>query len=75
MSREDDTRDLVVVVLRQRIGEIVSMYESQVAGLRADFTLLQNDFESVSKILKELEDQKNIPKKFMPPDIVKTDNV
>ena len=59
MSKENDAKDLVITALRQRIGEIVSSYESQIAVLRTEFTFLQNDFDHVSKILKEAEDEKN----------------
>ena len=75
MSKENDAKDLVITALRQRIGEIVSSYESQIAVLRAEFTFLQNDFDHVSKVLKEAEDEKNAPKKSVPPEVVKTDNV
>ena len=72
MSKEDEAKDLIVTALRQRIGEIVSMYESQVALLRAEFTMLQNDFDHMSKVLKELQEEKDAPKKFIPPEVVAT---
>jgi hypothetical protein len=72
MSKENEAKDLIITALRQRIGEIVSSYESQVALLRAEFTMLQNDFEHITKVLKEAEDEKNASKKFIPPEVVTT---
>jgi sRNA-binding carbon storage regulator CsrA len=45
--------ELVITALQQRIGEIVSNYETQVAILRAEITTLMNE-----KKQKELESQK-----------------
>ena len=72
MSKEDETKDLIVVALRQRIGEIVSSYEAQVALLRAEYTMLQNDFQHIAKVLKEAQDEKDASKKFIPPEVVTT---
>jgi restriction endonuclease S subunit len=35
--------ELVIVALQQRIGEIVSNYESQIAILRAEITQIMNE--------------------------------
>ena len=40
MEQPRDKYELMAVALQQRIGEIVMMYEGQIASLRADITLL-----------------------------------
>jgi phage host-nuclease inhibitor protein Gam len=37
-----DKAELIITALQQRIGEIVSNYETQIAVLRAEYTELQN---------------------------------
>jgi hypothetical protein len=37
--------DLVITALQQRIGELVTHYETQMAILRADITLLSQEKE------------------------------
>jgi hypothetical protein len=44
-----NTLELVVTALQQRIGEIVSNYETQVALLRAEITKLSDDKVNVEK--------------------------
>jgi restriction endonuclease S subunit len=39
--------DLVITALQQRIGEIVTQYETQMAILRAEITLLSEEKESL----------------------------
>ena len=41
--------DLIIKALQQRIGEIVSNYETQVALLRAEITRLSDDKVNVEK--------------------------
>jgi len=48
--------DLVITALQQRIGEIVSNYETQIAILRAELTQLSQEKESKEKAVKEFED-------------------
>ena len=48
-----DKAELVIAALQQRIGELVSNYETQVAILRAEITSLINE-----KKQKEAESQK-----------------
>jgi hypothetical protein len=59
-----DKAELIITALQQRIGEIVSNYETQIAVLRSEITLLidQNQereksieeySESLDKIVKE----------------------
>ena len=40
MEKTMDKAELVITALQQRIGEIVSNYETQIAVLRADLTQL-----------------------------------
>jgi hypothetical protein len=49
-----DKVQLVVTALQQRIGEIVSNYETQIAILRADYT---NALEELNKKEKESDDK------------------
>lgn len=58
-------KDLVIIALKQRIGEIVSDYEGRIATIRAEYTLLSSTFQTVSSRLAELE-EKNLPKSDMP---------
>ena len=49
-----DKAQLVITALQQRIGEIVSNYETQIAILRADYT---NVLEELNKTKKEQDDK------------------
>lgn len=40
-----DRAELIITALQQRIGEMTSNYESQIAMLRAEITLLANQSE------------------------------
>jgi restriction endonuclease S subunit len=51
--------DLVITVLQQRIGEIVSNYETQVAILRAEITELLNEKQEREKSIQEYSDSLN----------------
>jgi len=44
-----DKVELVVQALQQRIGEIVSQYETHIAVLRAEITELTNKLNSAEK--------------------------
>lgn len=48
--------ELVVNALQQRIGEIVSSYETQIAILRAEITQQIQEKEEKEKSIKEFED-------------------
>jgi hypothetical protein len=48
-----DKHELVIVALQQRIGEIVSSYETQVAVLRAEITQMVQERDA--KVLAEQE--------------------
>lgn len=51
-----DKAELVITALQQRIGEIVSNYETQVAILRAEITALMNEKEEREKAVQEYSD-------------------
>ena len=40
MEQPKDKKELMIVALQQRIGEMAMMYEGQIASLRADITML-----------------------------------
>ena len=40
IEQPKDKKELMIVALQQRIGEMAMMYEGQIASLRADITLL-----------------------------------
>jgi hypothetical protein len=42
--------ELVITALQQRIGEIVSSYETQIAILRADYTQLLEQVQNAKKV-------------------------
>ena len=47
--------ELVVTALQQRIGEIVSNYETQVAILRAEITNMMEEKKDKEEAVKEYE--------------------
>jgi hypothetical protein len=49
----DNKVELVVMALQQRIGELVSNYETQIAILRADITQLAQEKEEKEKAAAE----------------------
>jgi len=51
--------ELVVMALQQRIGEIVSNYETQIAILRAEITNLMEEKEAKVEAVKEYENHLN----------------
>jgi hypothetical protein len=48
-----DKAELVITALQQRIGEIVSNYETQIAILRADLTQISQEKEEKEKAIQE----------------------
>jgi hypothetical protein len=54
-----DKAELIITALQQRMGELVSNYETQIAVLRADITLLVEENENKSKAAKDYEDKLN----------------
>ena len=51
-----DKTELIITVLQQRIGEIVSNYETQIAILRAEFTQVTQAQEEKAEAVREYED-------------------
>jgi hypothetical protein len=49
--------ELVITALQQRIGELVSNYETQVAILRAEITTLVNEKKQKEQEVKEYSQQ------------------
>ena len=54
-----DKAELVITALQQRIGEIVSQYETQVAILRAEITLLVQEKEAKGEAVQEYSEHLN----------------
>lgn len=54
-----DKAELVITALQQRIGEVVSQYETQIAILRAEVTLLVQEKEAKSEAVQEYSDSLN----------------
>ena len=52
--------ELVITALQQRIGEIVSNYETQIAILRAEITQIMEEKDAKEKAEKEYSDSLNI---------------
>jgi hypothetical protein len=48
-----DKAELVITALQQRIGEIVSNYETQIAVLRADLTQMAQQQEERQRAVEE----------------------
>lgn len=51
-----DKAELVITALQQRIGEIVSNYETQVAILRAEITQLVEEKDAKAEAIQEYSD-------------------
>lgn len=54
-----DKAELVVTALQQRIGELVSTYETQAAILRAEITMLLNQKEEKNEAVQEYTEHLN----------------
>jgi phage host-nuclease inhibitor protein Gam len=54
-----DKAELIITALQQRIGEIVSNYETQIAILRAEITKLMEENEAKVEAVKEFENHLN----------------
>lgn len=48
--------ELIIAALQQRIGELVTNYETQIAVLRADLTQLLDEANSKEQAIKEYEE-------------------
>ncbi len=51
--------ELIITALQQRIGEIVSNYETQIAILRAEVTKLVEEKEAKVEAIKDYEEHLN----------------
>ena len=51
-----DKAELIITALQQRIGELVSNYETQIAILRAELTQQMQANEEKAEAVKEFED-------------------
>ncbi len=51
--------ELIITALQQRIGEIVSNYETQIAILRAEITKLMEEKEAKVEAVKDYEEHLN----------------
>ena len=51
--------ELIVIALQQRIGEIVSNYETQIAILRAEITKLMEEKSAKVESVQEYENHLN----------------
>ncbi len=62
MTDANDSKDLVIIALKQRIGELVQNYEYAVATLRADLTNLDRiNKQLVQKLNPVPEVKKEFP--------------
>lgn len=52
-----DRNTLIITALQQKIGELVSNYETQIAMLRAELTIQSNQAEDRSVALEEYENE------------------
>jgi phage host-nuclease inhibitor protein Gam len=51
--------ELVITALQQRIGEIVSNYETQIAILRAEITKLMEEKQAKDEAVQDYEEHLN----------------
>ena len=54
-----DKAELIITALQQRIGEIVSNYETQIAILRAEITTLIEEKEAKIEAVQEYSEHLN----------------
>lgn len=54
-----ETQELVITALQQRIGELVSSYEIQIAVLRAEITKLIDEKAEREKSIQDYNDHLN----------------
>ena len=57
-----DKAELVITALQQRIGELVSNYETQIAVLRAEITKLMEEKKAKNEAVQEYKEHlDNLP--------------
>ena len=49
MTETNDDKDLIILVLRQRIAALVSQYEYEMAVVRAEYTKLEQNYSGLIK--------------------------
>lgn len=54
-----DKSQLIITALQQRIGEIASSYEMQIAALRAELTILLDEKTEREKTIQEYNEHLN----------------
>ena len=54
-----DKAELVITAMQQRIGELVSNYETQIAILRAEITQLMEEKNAKEEAIKEYSESLN----------------
>ena len=55
-------KDLVIIALKQRIGELISNYELDIANIRAQYTKLQHAYDLLKRdIASQPEEKKEFP--------------
>ena len=59
MQQIMDKSELVIIALQQRIGELVSSYETQAALLRAEITQLIDEKNEREKSIQEYNEHLN----------------
>lgn len=55
MNKPMTKDELIIIALKQRIGEMAVQYEGTIASLRADLTQLQNVLDIVNGDVKNIE--------------------
>lgn len=50
-----DKNELIITALQQRIGELTANYETQIAALRAELTVIFQQQEEKQKAVEEYE--------------------
>ena len=62
MTDANDNKDLVILALKQRIGELISNYELDMANIRAQYTKLSLAFDELrKKSTPQPEEKKSFP--------------
>ena len=55
-------KDLVIIALKQRIGELISNYELDIANIRAQYTKLQHAYDLLKRdTTSQPEEKKEFP--------------
>jgi phage host-nuclease inhibitor protein Gam len=54
-----DKAELIITALQQRIGEIVSNYETQIAILRAEITKLMEEKDAKAEAIQDYSERLN----------------